>query len=109
LEKLAADAGKLAETAHHSAVGASQLFGLFGTSIAATFLTGGLGAAVDFFVDEDPNRQGKTWCKRPIYAPSQVPSGSHVMIGLAPVVAERILARMKALGLSVHFYAPPPL
>jgi SAM-dependent methyltransferase len=84
-------------------------FGLFGTSIAATFLSGELGVTVDFFVDEDPNRQGKTWCGRPIYAPSNAPAGGHVFIGLPPVVADRILARMTNLNLPARFYPPPAL
>ena len=84
-------------------------FGLFGTSIAATFLFGELGEAVDFFVDEDPGRQGQVFNGRPIYAPSQIPAGGHVFIGLAPVAANRVLERVTSLRLNAHFYAPPPL
>jgi len=84
-------------------------FGLFGTSIAGTFLFGELGDAVDFFVDEDPNRQGKVWCERPIYAPNQVPAGSHIFVGLAPVAAAKVLERVNLLKMQARFYPPPPL
>jgi SAM-dependent methyltransferase len=100
LERLASEARTLAQR---------KPFGLFGTSIAATFLSGELGEAVDFFVDEDPNRQGKVWCGRPIYAPGQVPAGSHILVGLAPVVAVKVLERLKSAAIPARFYPPPLL
>jgi hypothetical protein len=84
-------------------------FGLFGTSIAGTFLFGELGDSVDFFVDEDPNRQGRVWCERPIYAPNQVPAGSHIFVGLAPVAAAKVLERVNLSKIQARFYPPPPL
>jgi hypothetical protein len=84
-------------------------FGIFGTSIAGAFLSGELGDSVDFFVDEDPNRQGKVWCGRPIYAPSQVPPGSHIFVGLAPVAAHKVLQRVNSMNLQARFYPPPVL
>ncbi len=65
-------------------------FGLFGTSIAATWLFGELSSAVDFFVDEDPNRPGKMYCDRPVYFPSQAPAGAHVFVALPPARAEGV-------------------
>jgi 2-polyprenyl-3-methyl-5-hydroxy-6-metoxy-1,4-benzoquinol methylase len=84
-------------------------FGIFGTSIAAAFLFGELGESVDFFVDEDPNRPGRVWCGRPIYAPSRVPHGSHIFIGLAPMIAAKVLARASSININARFYPPPPL
>ena len=97
----------LSREAHN--LSSRQPFGIFGTSIAATFLFGELGEAVEFFVDEDPGRQGQVFNGRPIYAPGQVPAGGHVFIGLAPVAANRVLERVTSLRLNAHFYAPPPL
>ena len=84
-------------------------FGIFGTSIAGAFLFGELGDSVDFFVDEDPNRPGKVWCGRPIYAPNQVPAGSHIFVGLAPGIAAKVLERVRSLKIQARFYPPPPL
>ncbi|MGA2543405.1 MAG: class I SAM-dependent methyltransferase [Verrucomicrobiota bacterium] len=94
---------------HARTISNRKPFGIFGTSIAGTFLFGELGHAVDFFVDEDPNRPGKVWCGRPIYAPNQVPAGSHIFVGLAPLIAAKILERMHSLKLQARFYPPPPL
>ena len=53
----------------------SQLgtFGMFGTSIAATWLFSELHGKVVFFVDEDPNRIGKAHLGCPIYHPKDIP------------------------------------
>ena len=84
-------------------------FGLFGTSIAAIWLFSELGGVVDFFVDEDPYRAGKTYMGCPVYPPQEVPSGSHVFIALPTRVAENIQTRMKRLPFSFDCYVPPPL
>jgi 2-polyprenyl-3-methyl-5-hydroxy-6-metoxy-1,4-benzoquinol methylase len=81
-------------------------FGLFGTSITATWLTGELGEAVQFFVDEDPNRVGKTFMERPVYHPSQVPGDSNVFLGLPRQLAESVKQRIGKPGVSYHL--PPP-
>jgi SAM-dependent methyltransferase len=51
----------------------SKVFGIFGTSVAATWLASSLGDSVQFFVDEDPGREGRTHLGRPILKPNQVP------------------------------------
>jgi SAM-dependent methyltransferase len=79
-------------------------FGIFGTSIAATWLASGLGNAVDFFVDEDTARQGRTHLSRPVLAPSQVPSGSVVYLAFVREVAAAISERLASLP--VKFAAP---
>ncbi len=81
-------------------------FGLFGTSIAASWLVGELNGEVDFFVDEDPNRQGKTYFNKPVYAPQNAPESSDVFIALPSQVAEGIRARMQKLGVKARFHAP---
>jgi hypothetical protein len=72
----------------------TKSFGLFGTSIAATWMASELEGHISFFVDEDPARIGKTYLGCPIYSPDQVPEGSTVYVGVAPhlsqVIAERL-------------------
>lgn len=68
--------------------------GLFGSTIAATWLGGALGDAIDFFVEEDPSRCGKQLLQKPILHPRDVPEGAGVYLGLAPVTAKKIYSRL---------------
>jgi len=79
--------------------------GIFGTSIAGTWLFGELKESVEFFVDEDPNRVGKTYLGRPVYHPNQVPADSHVFLGLPFKLAESIVQRIAKP--EVHYHLPP--
>lgn len=69
-------------------------FGIFGTSIAATWLTAELGEPPSFFVDEDVNRIGHQHLGVPIVSPVQVPTGSTVFVAqpipIARLIAERL-------------------
>jgi SAM-dependent methyltransferase len=76
-------------------------FGIFGTSICATWLAGILGEKIAFFVDEDPSRQGKDYMGKPILSPSQVPSGGKVYMALVPRIANVINKRMCSLDFEV--------
>ena len=78
--------------------GSRAEIGLFGTSIAATWLFSELQGGVGFFVDEDPNRIGKRWQGRPVYHPRQIPSGSCLMIPLPFTLAESIARRIARPG-----------
>jgi len=90
------------------AVARHRPFGVFGTSIAAVWLYGELQDVTDFFVDEDPNRAGGLYMGLPIYHPRDVPRGSHVYLGVAPELAERIRARLiDDPSLDFALYAPP--
>ena len=80
-------------------------FGLFGTSIAATWLFAELEGSVGFFVDEDPNRVGKAFLERPVYHPSQVAAGSHVLLALAGPMAMAVNRR--GAGQDVVYHLPP--
>ena len=84
-------------------------FGLFGSSIAATWVATELHGAAAFFVDEDPHREGSRFMDRAIVKPSDVPPGSHVFIPLGGDLARRVAARLAAAFPSVHWYAAPPL
>jgi SAM-dependent methyltransferase len=84
-------------------------FGLFGTSIAAVWLFGELDGRVDFFVDEDPTRVGRTCFGRPVLAPQQAPAGSRALMALPPVIAERVRARLAPQCPNLEFHVPPPI
>jgi len=86
-----------------------ERFGLFGTSIAATWLFAELERQVSFFIDEDPHRIGRTFFGHPIYSPQAAPPDSRVFIALPPQMADEVKNRMERLGLPVQFSAPPPL
>jgi Methyltransferase domain len=82
----------------------SSRFGLFGSSIASTWMCGVLGEKVSFFVEEDQHRVGRSHMGRPILSPDGVPSDGVVYIGLLPQIADRIAAR---LGNTLKLRLPP--
>jgi hypothetical protein len=82
-------------------------FGLFGTSIAATWLASELRHAVSFFVDEDASRVGETFMGRPIYHPKSTPSGSRVFLALARPLADSVYRRLARP--EVGYQLPPEL
>lgn len=88
-----------------SAAQGSQSFGIFGTSIAAMWLTGALGSEVDFFVDEDPSRKGTTLLGKPVLTPADVAAGSQVFVALIPAVAAIVAKRLARPGVT---YIEPP-
>ena len=79
--------------------------GLFGTSIAGTWLAAEAGDRIGFFVDEDPNRSGRSYLGRPVLSPATVAAGSRVFVGLPPAVAAGICGRLATPG--VAYLAPP--
>lgn len=83
----------------------SQNFGIFGSSIAGTWLFGALREHVRFFVDEDTTRVGQKHEGIPILAPSQVPAGACVFIPLVPQMAQGIADRLSKMGVDVHIPA----
>lgn len=85
--------------------GTTRPFGLFGSSIAATWLCGQMADRVEFFVDEDTSRRGRTHLGRPILSPEQAPSGAIVFMAMIPSIAENIRARLAPLPLALM---PPP-
>lgn len=69
-------------------------FGLFGTTIAATWLFAELEEAVDFFVDENDACAGKTYLGRPVYLPRDIPSKSEVYVCLPQPVSANVVGRL---------------
>jgi SAM-dependent methyltransferase len=104
-ERIAGSIEWLRRTADHlRRLGADGPLGLFGTSIAGTWLAAEAGDAVAFFVDEDPNRVGRTYLGKPVHAPADVPAGSRVFVGLPPAVAAGICGRLARPGVT---FLPP--
>lgn len=81
-------------------------FGLFGTSIAATWLSSVLGDVVSFFVEEDPNRVGRTYLGRPVVSPGAVKPGSVVYLALIPQIAAQVSGRLGETIADLRL--PPP-
>jgi SAM-dependent methyltransferase len=98
-------AGMLRHARARSAQAGRGRFGMFGTSVAATWLASGLGDAIDFYVDEDPARRGRSHLGRPILAPDQVAAGATVYLAFIGDIAARIAQRLRHLALD--FAAPP--
>jgi SAM-dependent methyltransferase len=73
---------------------AHPVFGLFGSSIAATWTAANLPRLPDFFVDEDPARIGRAHMGRPILSPAQVPAQAAVFVALQPASAEAVRLRL---------------
>ena len=77
-------------------------FGIFGTSIAATWLFGELDGKAGFFVDEDSDRVGGKHLGLPIYRASNVPTGSDVYVVLPPKISAAVAARLGSSGVRYH-------
>jgi len=86
LFSVAAHARSIMESSPH--------FGIFGTSIAATWMLGELAFQPAFLVDEDPNRAGRIHCGLPILHPKNVPPGSDVYVGLSPIISDKVARRL---------------
>jgi hypothetical protein len=84
-------------------------FGLFGTSIAGTWLCDELGDGVSFFVDEDPHRAGKRHMGRPIHDPARAPGEADVFLALPPGLAEVVASRLERTGAPFRCHRPAPL
>jgi SAM-dependent methyltransferase len=84
-------------------------FGLFGTSIAATWLHSEMEDQVHFFVDEDPSRVGRVHMGKPVYHPRDVSGRSLVFIALPTPQADDIKRRMGATYPDLCLSTPPPM
>lgn len=80
-------------------------FGLFGSSVASTWLANEIGTKVNFFVDEDPNRIGKMHMNKPIFSPESLKKDDLVYIGLIPPIAFKISKKLKKLN--INYQLPP--
>ncbi|WP_373840300.1 class I SAM-dependent methyltransferase [Methanospirillum sp.] len=69
--------------------------GIFGSSIAATWIFCELEGNVAFFVDEDPNRIGRSHLGRPILSLAEVPDNVKVIIPAPEPVKSEIERKMR--------------
>jgi 2-polyprenyl-3-methyl-5-hydroxy-6-metoxy-1,4-benzoquinol methylase len=83
------------------------VFGLFGTSISATWLFAHLAQQVHFFIDEDPGRAGGRHMQRPIWRPYEAPANASIYLALIPAIARMVRDRLRDLPLNFHL--PPAL
>jgi SAM-dependent methyltransferase len=87
---------------------AGKKFGLFGSSIAATWLAQEVDRTMDFFVDEDIHRHGERFFECTVLSPHEVPAGSVVFVGIAGDAAARIARRLSQSHPAVS-WIPGPL
>jgi SAM-dependent methyltransferase len=73
--------------------------GIFGSSLAGSWLAAEIGGRFDFFVDEDPLRLGTTHMGRPIVGIDSIPANAAVFIPLAPNVARIVAERLAGRGI----------
>jgi 2-polyprenyl-3-methyl-5-hydroxy-6-metoxy-1,4-benzoquinol methylase len=78
-------------------------WGIFGTSIAATWLDTQTGSSAEFFVDEDPHRIGRRHFDRPIYAVSDIPAAAHVFMALPSATSRNVAKRLREKRPDVEF------
>jgi SAM-dependent methyltransferase len=90
---------------HARSLAAERPIGVFGSSIAASWLTAELEDRVAFFVDEDPHRDGRSHCGRPIYSPGRCPAGVPVYVALPSAQAAAVVERLRGRGMQL--IAPP--
>jgi SAM-dependent methyltransferase len=102
--ELAARVEWLSQVAGHIATRGGGGFGIFGSSIGATFAYAARGGDVDFFLDEDPDRIGHEHLGVPILAPHDAPAGAAVFVPLPPQLARIVTARPERAG----WLVPPP-
>jgi len=88
------------------ALGRAGPFGIFGTSIAATWLDAQTRHGAQFFVDEDPHRLGRSHLGRPVLPPAAIPDGSTVYVALPPAIASGVADRLRGINASINFVIP---
>ena len=72
--------------------------GIFGTSIAGSWMAAQLGGKAGFFLDEDPSRIGKDYLGLPVISPlATLPADAAVMLPFPPAIAEAIARRLPAI------------
>jgi hypothetical protein len=82
--------------------------GVFGTTFAGTWAFSELEGKAAFFVDEDPNKIGRSHFGRPILTPAQIPPGSDVYVAFPRKNAEAIVSRLGNAG-RVTWHIPRPM
>jgi SAM-dependent methyltransferase len=86
--------------------GRSSPLGIFGSSIAATWLAAHLDGIVSFFLDEDSSRIGSKHIGLPILGIENAPLNTEVLMPMPPDIAAAITRRLGTVN--PHLVAPPP-
>lgn len=68
--------------------------GVFGTSISGTWMAAALGKKIEFFVDEDPSRSGRSQLGLPIFGPENAPKDRVILMPLREDIAVAVAARL---------------
>ena len=85
-----------------SFISQSNICGIFGTSISATWLYSSAPNRVSFFVDEDPTRIGREHMGLRIFSPAQIPRTTDLFIPLIPKQAASVASRLQSSGIRCH-------
>jgi SAM-dependent methyltransferase len=72
----------------------NRKLGIFGTSIAGTWLSASCNGIHDFFVDEDVERTGRKYHDRDVLLPDNVPEHAVVFVPLPPKIATKVMDRL---------------
>lgn len=72
----------------------NRKLGIFGTSIAGTWLSASCDGIHDFFVDEDVERTGSKYHDRDVLLPTDVPGHAVVFVPLPPKIATKVMNRL---------------
>lgn len=75
--------------------------GIFGTSIAGTWLHGAVGGCFDFWVEEDRNRVSRDYLGKPVYLPEDAPPGD-VLLAVSPTLARLLSEKFRPLATRFH-------
>lgn len=97
------EAGASADSLH----AAGGRFGVFGTAIAGTWLAQVLDGKVDFFVDEDSQRWGKTHLGQRIIGPGEVAPADKAFLGFPRTLAQSIATRLRDAFPELGVLLPP--
>ncbi|MBI4665256.1 MAG: class I SAM-dependent methyltransferase [Nitrospinae bacterium] len=84
-------------------------FGVFGAAIAGTWLATALGRDVGYFMDEDPQRIGKSHMGRPVIKPSSQPVAAQTYLAFAPEFAHKLGGRLLKTYPAIRLVFPPAM
>ena len=89
--------------------GLKSNFGIFGTSISATWLASEFEKKVSFFIDEDINRVGKTYMGKPVYSIyDNIENENPIIMPLRYDIAFKVYQRLENQS-TLNFLLPPKL
>lgn len=94
---------------HAVKISEKETFGVFGTALAGTWLASLILNKIDFFVDEDSLRQGKTYMGLKVKHPENVPDNAVVYLVFPSILANKLYTRLQKKYSHIKFIVPPSL